>query len=335
MPYVARNRSTGERIDITTFHSPREALESATLECRLCKVQMFIRRSPRGKFHFFHQRSCTTDYLYHPETPEHLAGKSFVAKYFLPKLSEYADFNHLFEEPLQVVKRVADIIIKFPMGWWVANEIQLSSITPEELEARTRDYLNAGVDALWWLGKSADTNQNRQWAIKKYGFSPFLIFEDEEVVAYGYCEYRSEMDEYGIPQLAIQTHKHSPAEESQASFAWPHLVRKVGEWWVELAFARYDQVWREGNNERYHRGLFAKESTIRSFAGRVGAGNKSRFRKMNDNWCVNEQQFLFFLKKQGISILSEETVRIIKQKAKNHQLSRANTSLQPTQNPRG
>jgi len=280
---------------------------------------MFLRRSPRGRFHFFHQRSCTSDYQYHPETPEHLAGKSFIAKYVLPKLNEYAIFNHLFEEPLHEVKRIADIVIKFPMGWWVAHEIQLSAITPEELEERTRDYLNAGVDVIWWLGKSANTEQNRKWAIKRYGFSPCLVFEDEEIITYGYHEKYEYRDEYGVKKEGIKVHKYIPKEESQKSFRWPHFLNKIGEWWVELAFARYYQVWEKGNNDRYQRALLANESTIRSFAGRVGAGNKTRFRKMENMWCVNKEEFFLFVRKQGISLLSEEAISSIKEKAVRYQ----------------
>lgn len=319
MPFVAQNINSGERIDITKYTSPREELGHVSFECRLCKIQMFVRRSPKGKFHFVHKRPCTTNYQSHPETPEHLAGKSFVATYVLPKLNEYATFNYLYEEPLFEVKRIADIVTKFPMGWWVAHEIQLSSITPEELEERTRDYLNAGVDVVWWFGKGADTKQNRQWAIKTYGFSLFFVFKDEEVVRYGYREKYYFPDEYGCKQEGIATHTYIPQEETDKSFARPHLIPKIGDWWKELAFARYYQVWERGNNDRYKRALLANETTILSFAGKIGAGNKKSFCKMKDMWCADEEKFFLSLKKSSILPLSKEAITIIKGKASKYQ----------------
>lgn len=319
MPFIAQNKNNGERIDITKFISPREELKHVLFECRLCKIQMFIRRSPKGTFHFVHQRSCTSDYLSHPETPEHLAGKSFVASYVLPKLTEYANFICLFEEPLHEVKRIADIVNQFPMGWWVAHEIQLSSITSEKLEERTRDYLSAGVDVIWWLGKRADTEQNRQWAIKTYGFSPFLIFKDEEVTEYGYGEKYNYLDEDHHRKECIRTQTHKLQDESKEFFVWPHLIAQIGAWWLDLAFARYYQVWKKGNNDRYQRALLAGTKTIRSFAGRIGAGNKKSFRKMDDMWCIDEEGFRLFLMERDISILSKEAITSIKEKAKKYQ----------------
>ena len=314
MPFVAQNKITGERIDVTDFANPRAELDAVHFECRFCKIPMFLRRSPRGTFHFFHQRSCTSDYQHHPETPEHLAGKSFVAKVYLPKLNEYASFNHLFEEPLHAVRRIADIIIKFPMGWWVAHEIQLSSITPEALEERTNDYLNDGVDVIWWLGKSAHTEINRKWVIYKYGFAPCLYFADEEVVAYGYSEKYYYKDEYGLDCEGIKIYRFN-LNEDQENLLNRQMIYKIGTWWVELAFARYYQVWKKGNNDRYKRALFANQSAIRSFAGRVGAGNNKRFLKENDLWCVNEEELLPFLKKQNILPLNEVAINSIKEKA--------------------
>ncbi|MCX5876641.1 MAG: competence protein CoiA family protein [Deltaproteobacteria bacterium] len=315
MAFIAQNKASKERIDITKFAQPREDLCGCEFECRLCNIQMFIRRSPQGRFHFFHKRSCTSDYQSHPESPEHLSGKSFVAEYIFPKLIEYSHFNPLFEEPLAEVKRVADIIAKFPMGWWFANEIQLAPITAEKLEKRTQDYLNAGVDVIWWFGKSADTRQNREWAVNKFGFSPYLVFNGEVVTEYGYWKKDVYRDEYGLKKEGLKRIKHLPAEESVPSFGWPHIIEIIGNWWVELAFVRYFQVWKNGNNARFERGLLANSATIRSFSGRVGAGNGTRFRKIKDIWQVREDEFYPFMQKHGLPVLPEEAVSIVKEKA--------------------
>jgi len=330
MVFIAQNKANKERIDITKLAHPRDDLNGMELECRFCKTQMFIRRSPKGRFHFFHKRFCTSDYQSHPETPEHLSGKSFVAEYIFPKLAEFSTFSPLFEEPLHEVKRIADIVSKFPMGWWVAHEIQLSSITPENLEERTNDYLNAGVDVIWWFGKSANTRQNIEWAVRKFGFSPYIIFDGEDVIEYGYWDKDEYRDEYGIKRECLKITKYLPAEETVSSFTWPHIIQKIGHWWVELAFARYFQVWKNGNNERFQRGLLANTLTIRSFAGRVGAGNKKRFHKVKDMWQVNEKEFLPFLKKRGMLILPEGAIESIKEKARKYRNDMANKSIHPT-----
>uniref|UniRef100_UPI000686AE44 competence protein CoiA n=1 Tax=Desulforegula conservatrix TaxID=153026 RepID=UPI000686AE44 len=309
MPFIAYNKYTGERIDITKFINPRNELYNVLFECQLCKTQMFLRKSSKGSFHFFHKRSCSCDYQYHPESPEHLAGKSFVANYILPKLNKYAFFNHLFEEPLHLVKRIADIVIKFPMGWWIAHEIQLSPITPDELEKRTIDYLDDGVDVMWWFGKSADTESNRIWAINKYGFSLCLFFEDEEVFSYGYSEKRNE---YGIEE--IKTYKYSIAGETDKAYEH-RMLYIIGHWWLDLAFFRYYQVWKKGNNDKYKKAFFANQVTIRSFAGKIGAGNQNRFFKSGNMWCIMENEFLCYLQKKGIPPLKKVAISSIKKKA--------------------
>lgn len=316
MAFVAQNKTNKERIDITKFANPREDLGGLEFECRFCKIQMFIRKSPKGRFHFFHKHSCTSDYYSHPETPEHLSGKSFVAEYIFPKLVEYSNFNPIFEEPLHEVKRIADIICKVPIGWWVAHEIQLSPITVEKLEERTQDYLKAGVDLIWWFGKSADTRQNREWSVNKFGFSPYIVFKDEDVIEYGYWEKYVYRDEYGMRKEGHKIIRHLPSEETIPPLSSPHLIHKIGNWWIELAFARYFQVWKRGNNSLFERGLLANSATIRSFAGRIGAGNRTRFRKIKDTWQINEEEFFPFLQKQGLTILSENAVRVIKEKAR-------------------
>mgnify|MGYP001952948993 CR=1 FL=1 len=75
------------------------------------------------------------------------------------------------------VKRIIDIAMIFPNGWIVAHEIQLSSITTENLENRTNDYRKLGIDVFWWFGKSADKKANREWAIEKYGQSLSINYE--------------------------------------------------------------------------------------------------------------------------------------------------------------
>ncbi len=318
MAFVAQNSANRERIDITKYPNPRADLKGLKFECRLCGIQMLVRPSSKGRFHFYHKQKCTTDYQSNPETPEHLSGKSFVAEYISSKLLEYSSFNPIYEEPLHEVKRIADIVSKFPMGWWVAHEIQLSPITTEKLEERTQDYSRAGVDVIWWLGKKADTQQNRKWLVNQLGFSPYLAFKDGDISEYGYWKKDEFRDEYGMRIEGLSIIKHIPTEESDSNFNWPHLIHKIADWWVELAFARYFQIWKKGNTEKFKKGLLANTATLKSFAGRIGAGNNKRFLKVEGLWQVNEREFISFLKKQGLTVLSKEAVSIIKKKAIQH-----------------
>jgi len=106
----------------------------------------------------------------HPESPEHLKGKELIAHSLKSEIKEYSNAEIEFEYIVKEIKREADIMMIFPNGWLVAHEIQLSYIKIEELEERTKDYLSAGIDVIWWFGKDAHTETNRNWSHKKFGF---------------------------------------------------------------------------------------------------------------------------------------------------------------------
>jgi len=65
--------------------------------------------------------------------------------------------------------RIADVLITYPNRWKTVYEIQLASITWDELSARTKDYEQAGIDVVWFLGKNADTSYNRTWHYNHFG----------------------------------------------------------------------------------------------------------------------------------------------------------------------
>jgi competence protein CoiA len=118
---------------------------------------------------FYHKSECTCDFERHPDGPDHRRCKKTVAQKLKSELKEYSTAEIIYEHPIKEAKRIADIIMKFPNGWMVAHEIQLSHITIELLEKRTEDYLNAGIDIVWWLGKSANIELNRDWCQEKFG----------------------------------------------------------------------------------------------------------------------------------------------------------------------
>jgi competence protein CoiA len=65
--------------------------------------------------------------------------------------------------------RVADVALVYDNGNLLICECQLAKITSNELEKRTLDYYSIGADVLWFLGKEADTPENRNWLRKMFG----------------------------------------------------------------------------------------------------------------------------------------------------------------------
>ena len=171
MPFVALHKDTQERIDITRIENPRESLKSGDCVCQLCSTPMIIKAGQILRAHFAHYASCETDYQSHPESAEHREAKIYLATHLREAFKEYTHASIEYEVPIPEVKRIADLLATFPMGWRVAHEIQLASITVEQLEARTNDYARAGVDVVWWLGKSANTPANREWSRRTFGYA--------------------------------------------------------------------------------------------------------------------------------------------------------------------
>jgi competence CoiA-like predicted nuclease len=169
MPLVAKSVSTDKRIDITKCENPRLELKKGDLICPLCEQEMVIVQGLKIIPHFRHKALCTTHYKQHAESIEHLQVKKLIAEQLKEVMSEYSRAQVEFEYPIPEIQRIIDVAFKFPNGWIVAHEVQLSAITTKELEQRTNDYLKAGIDVFWWLGKSADTETNREWCFDRFG----------------------------------------------------------------------------------------------------------------------------------------------------------------------
>lgn len=276
MPFIALDKQSRERIVVTKLSNPRDYVKGRQLECQLCGGQMFLKGGSRVTFHFFHRAGCHSNYKTNPESPEHIAGKSYIAETFLPLLMEYADFKPEYEVPLPEIMRVADVLVSFKMGWRIAHEIQISPISVADLDERTADYLESGIDVIWWFGKSANTVTNREWSIKRYGFSLNLMFDGTDVSGCGYCYEKTEKDRYGRNYKAIKYKSDRDINISNE----PAVLARFAVWWLDYAFARYYQVWQRGNNEKYVSGLGASKRTLSSFNGKTGAGK--------DKWCKKE-----------------------------------------------
>jgi competence CoiA-like predicted nuclease len=170
MPFVALHRETKERIDITRIENPRETLKSGDYVCQLCGIPVIIKAGLIVRAHFAHTSLCDSDYQSQPESPDHREAKVFLATHLHESFNDYRNTQIEYEVPIPDVKRIADLMVTFPTGWCVAHEIQLASITTETLEERTNDYIRAGVDVVWWLGKSANTPANRNWCRETFGY---------------------------------------------------------------------------------------------------------------------------------------------------------------------
>jgi len=171
MGLIAKNKKTEERINILDYKEPRQELKKDEIVCHLCDGDLIIKSGLIRMKYFAHKPNapCQCDYARHPESYEHLFFKKLLSENLAKEFGEYLNAKPLLEYPIHEVKRIADIVFQFPSGWLVAHEIQLSSITIEALDERTNDYRNAGIDIVWWLGKSANTPTNRQWLIENFG----------------------------------------------------------------------------------------------------------------------------------------------------------------------
>jgi Competence protein CoiA-like family len=122
------------------------------------------------------------------ESWEHLLGKMLAQDNAPNLLGISPTAKGVYEHRFTLLDgrwRIADVAFLYPGGFSTVIEIQLASITPEELEARTHDYESIGVECYWWLGKSAATQPNIQWHYRRFGASPVLFkrFERNSEIA--------------------------------------------------------------------------------------------------------------------------------------------------------
>jgi hypothetical protein len=177
MPWVARDADSGERVDLTHARLP-EHLPTRRWTCPQCTRTLYLRRSPRGVLHFVHTAVCSGWLGTHPESEAHLAAKSFFAAWLREAWPGEAGVRVELEAAVPEAGRVADVLATFSDGWRLAIEIQLAGAPPAELADRTTSYRRCAIDAVWVLGRRADTAGNREWCRQQYGFSTFVRFRE-------------------------------------------------------------------------------------------------------------------------------------------------------------
>ena len=86
MPLIAKNKQTGERVNILEYRNPREEFQKGDLVCPLCDCELIIVAGVVRINHFRHKSisPCKSDYDRHPESYEHL----FFKKLLSEKLSQ-------------------------------------------------------------------------------------------------------------------------------------------------------------------------------------------------------------------------------------------------------
>jgi competence protein CoiA len=172
MPFVALHKETKKRIDITSINNPRQFLKAGDFICQLCEKPMIVKAGEVLQAHFAHQASCpNTEYSSQPESPEHREAKKYLAEHLVEEFPMYAGATIEYEVPIKEVRRIADLLVTWPGGHRQAHEVQLSAITTGTLKKRTEDYEQAGIDVVWWLGKSAKTQTNINWSYETFGLS--------------------------------------------------------------------------------------------------------------------------------------------------------------------
>lgn len=208
MPFIARRKGTDERIDITALQQPCEVLKAGEYVCQICGAELTIRAGLIHQHHFVHVTPCSDEYQSHPESPTHREAKRFLATHLQEQFQEYSGTSITYEVPIAEVMRIADLLATFPTGWRVAHEVQLASITTQQLQERTNDYSQAGIDVVWWLGKSANTPANRNWSREVFGHAFVLNIPNnsaEQIAITVYADSDDQMDGELFPEIVLPT----------------------------------------------------------------------------------------------------------------------------------
>jgi competence CoiA-like predicted nuclease len=174
MPLIGFDKRTASRLDITTIEDPRSFVSKGDLVCPFCMEPMVVVFGMQRIKHFRHINKCTDNTPLHPESMRHLLGKLYV-KHLL--LDSRPDLQVDFEVRLPEIGRVADVFVQLDGGWQEVHEIQLASITTEELCGRTKSYHSAGISVTWWLGGKATTPANTRWIEDTFGSYRTLVYE--------------------------------------------------------------------------------------------------------------------------------------------------------------
>jgi competence protein CoiA len=181
---VAIHKDSGERIKAASYktsHAIRSQFPLGSLICPLCDDIVFARERKGVILHFVHIHPCNSTIGRHSESPEHEQGKYELAKFLSQQIKDDPSQCAKVEVEYRLPEcgengRVADVALVYDNGNLLICECQLSKITLYELEQRTRDYYAIGADVLWFLGRDANTSDNRDWLRSMFGSVGTLDF---------------------------------------------------------------------------------------------------------------------------------------------------------------
>lgn len=186
MPLKGKNSDTGEEaLVLESFDLLRAWQRAGALRCPFCDeplvtVREHIRDGDWVQAYLRHRGECSTTMAHHPESPEHLAAKRWIREY-IPELYQYTIAVSDCEVRMPEINRIADVCFTLANGDRMVHEAQLATISTDELEARTNDYQSLGYSVIWHFGKAADTNTNKQWALRRLGGCEVLAFNEQIV----------------------------------------------------------------------------------------------------------------------------------------------------------
>ncbi|MBI3236498.1 MAG: hypothetical protein HYZ48_02145 [Chlamydiales bacterium] len=108
--------------------------------CPECSKELKVRAGPHRRAHYYHLRGSSYC-RQHQKSLEHIQTQLF----FLKNLPEGECF---LEYRFPAINRIADVFWK---GAKIVFEIQCSPISQQEVEDRTSDYAQEGLDTIWIL----------------------------------------------------------------------------------------------------------------------------------------------------------------------------------------
>ena len=173
MPFTARFADTNEVICALDYEH-KLAILQAIGDRQLkspypdCQEPVFVVSSSlKSRLHFRHRKPVQTAYATHPESMEHRLGKLEIAKFFKAEMDRHNYGGRIvFEYPIESRKRIADVAVIYEDGHIQIGECQLAAITPEDIQQRSVDYSEQGMDVVWFLGKEA-LNYSNLYAVSE------------------------------------------------------------------------------------------------------------------------------------------------------------------------
>ena len=191
MPLKAVCKETNEVVYSFDFEDKLSLISKyPNLKCPLTNIDVYVRSRAEYVLHFVRKTKANIVMEHHPESVEHYLSKIEVIKSLRQEIeldTRLTGYKVEAEFPLPNIGkhgRIADVAVLSPYNQPVyICECQLSSITEEQLQQRTEDYESAGIDCIWILGKSANSDKNRKWLYSKFGVAYSLSFSEEEILS--------------------------------------------------------------------------------------------------------------------------------------------------------